>query len=87
MAPEPWPLADDAQAAVQVTVSRLVARNNGTLRLTGQYAISSYDKVVRERIQGFDIVVPMVGEGPQAIARATGAAVTQLSGQITQSLR
>ncbi len=87
VAPEPWPLADDAQAAVQVTVSRLVARNDGTLRLTGQYALSSYDKVIRERIQSFDITVPMVGTGPQAIAQATGAAISQLSGQITQSLR
>lgn len=86
VAPEPWPLEEDAQAAVHVSVSRMVALNNGTLKLAGQYGISSYDRVVRERIESFDIVVPMTGEGPTAIARAAGAAVSQLAERIMASL-
>ncbi|GGG61709.1 lipoprotein [Salipiger pallidus] len=86
VAPEPWPLEEDAQAAVAVTVSQLVGRSNGTLQLTGQYAISSYDRIVRERIQRFDISVPMTSATPQGVAQATGAAISELSGQITTAL-
>ena len=30
-----------------------MALNNGTLKLAGQYGISSYDRIVRERIESF----------------------------------
>ncbi len=86
VAPEPWPLEEDAQAAVSVTVAQLVARADGTLSLTGQYAISSYDRIVRERIVPFSIVQPMAGDSPSAIAAATGAAISKLSTEIIASL-
>lgn len=85
-APEPWPLEEDAQAAVSVTVAQLVAQSDGALRMTGQYAISSYDRIVRERIVPFSIVQPMVDGTPNAIAAATGAAISQLSSEIIASL-
>ncbi|MAU45763.1 MAG: hypothetical protein CMP09_13225 [Yangia sp.] len=86
VAPEPWPLEEDAQAQVHVSVSRMVARANGTLSLDGQFAVSSYDRVVRERIQRFAITVPMASADPAGIAQATGAAIAELSSQITASL-
>lgn len=86
VAAEPWPLEEEAQAAVHVTVSQLVARADGTVSLTGQYAVSSYDRVVRERISRFDIAAPMTESTPAGIASATGAAIAQLSAEITAAL-
>ncbi|MDO6584983.1 ABC-type transport auxiliary lipoprotein family protein [Salipiger sp. 1_MG-2023] len=85
-APEPWPLDEDAQAAVSVTVAKLVAQANGSLRMSGQYAISSYDRVVAERIVPFSIVQPLASTGPNDIAVATGAAVSELSSDIIATL-
>lgn len=85
-APEPWPLDEDAQAAVSVSVAQLVAQADGTLRMSGQYAISSYDRIVRERIVPFSIVQPIVASTPNGIAAATGAAVAQLSSEIIATL-
>ncbi|APZ54871.1 PqiC family protein [Salipiger abyssi] len=86
VAAEPWPLEEDAQAAVQVTVAQMVARADGTVALSGQYAISSYDRVVRERIERFAISVPLAEATPAGIAQATGAAIAQLAAEITESL-
>ncbi|KAA8608367.1 hypothetical protein AL036_07530 [Salipiger aestuarii] len=86
VAPEPWPLQEDAQAEVTVTVAQLVAQADGTLRMTGQYALSSYDRIVRERIVPFSIAQPMRDNSPNAVAAATGAAISQLSADIIGSL-
>ena len=86
VAAEPWPLETPAQAAVQVTVAQLVARDSGRLDLKGQFAISSYDRIVRERIRRFDISVPLSGTSPGAIATATSQAMGQLSDQIRSDL-
>ncbi|WP_460275001.1 PqiC family protein [Celeribacter sp. ULVN23_4] len=82
-APEPWPLAQPAQVVVDVRVSQMAARSDGKLHLTGQFAISSFDQVVRERIVPFGIAVPLQNETPAAIADASGRAVDQLATQIT----
>ncbi|MBV7410402.1 membrane integrity-associated transporter subunit PqiC [Maritimibacter sp. DP1N21-5] len=86
VAAEPWPLETEAQAAVHVRVSEMAARADGMFHLTGQFAISSYDRVVRERIERFDITVPLADTTPGAVARATSAATGQLAGQIMKSL-
>ncbi|AJE47808.1 PqiC family protein [Celeribacter indicus] len=86
VAAEPWPLARPAQAEVDVRVSELAARADGRLHLNGQFAISSYDMVVRERIVPFAIAVPMNSDAPGAIAQATGAAVNALAARITGTL-
>lgn len=85
-AAEPWPLENEAQAAVHVRVSEMVARSSGQLDLRGQFAISSYNYVVRERIETFDISVPLADTKPGSIASATSAALRELSGQIVKSL-
>ncbi|NIY80797.1 membrane integrity-associated transporter subunit PqiC [Celeribacter sp. HF31] len=91
VAAEPWPLETPAQAAVHVQVSDMVARapgqSGGQFDLKGQFAISSYDHVVRERIRRFDISVPMPDASPAGIARASGQALQNLAIEITQELR
>ncbi|EPX85042.1 PqiC family protein [Salipiger mucosus] len=86
VAAEPWPLEEDAQAAVEVRVTDMVARASGVFELTGQYAVSSYERVVRERIERFAIAVPLVDTTPGSIADATGRAVAQLAAEITEEL-
>ncbi|MAM61106.1 PqiC family protein [Maritimibacter sp. UBA3975] len=85
-ASEPWPLENPPQAAVHVRVSEMVARENGTLDLRGQYAISSYGYVIRERIERFDISVPLPDTSPAAIANASGLALRQLAADVVQTL-
>jgi len=87
VAAEPWPLSTPAQAQVDVRVSELAARLDGQLHLKGQFAVSSYDHLVREAITPFAIAVPLGSDAPAEIARATGAAIDQLGRQIATSLR
>ena len=86
VAAEPWPLEQNPQAAVHVRVSEMAAKLDGMFHLTGQFAVSSYDYVVRERIERFDITVPLADATPGAVARATSAATGQLAAQIMTSL-
>lgn len=86
VAAEPWPLETPAQAAVHVQVSHMVARASGQFELKGQFAISSYDHVVRERIERFDIAVPLPEPSAGGISRASSAALRELSEQILTTL-
>ncbi|MFZ7093857.1 PqiC family protein [Primorskyibacter sp. 2E233] len=86
VAAEPWPLETPAQAAVHVRVSEMVARASGTFDLKGQFAISSYEQVVRERIKRFEISVPLKATTPAGIAQASGAAMQQLASEILKEL-
>jgi uncharacterized lipoprotein YmbA len=85
-AAEPWPLESPPQAAVHVRVSQMVARESGTLDLSGQYAISSYGYVIRERIERFDISVPLADTSPAVIADASGTALRRLAAEIVANL-
>ncbi len=87
VAAEPWPLAEPADARLEVRIERIVARADGTFQLAGQYALASPDGRVREFIDRFDIRVPVAGDGPAAIATANGVAVGQLSDAIIARLR
>lgn len=86
VAAEPWPLETPAQAAVHVTVSEMVARASGQFDLKGQYAISSYEHILRERIKRFEISVPLVDGSPAGVAKASGQAMQQLAEDITREL-
>lgn len=85
-AAEPWPLETPAQAAVDVRVSEMLARTNGAFTLKGQFALSSYGHVIRERIEPFEITVPLEDRGPGGIARASGAAMSELARRIVAEL-
>lgn len=87
VAAEPWPLAEPADARLEVRIERIVARADGTFQLTGQYAVASPDGRVREFIERYDIRVPVAGDGPAAIAAANGVAVGQLADAIVARLR
>lgn len=87
VAAEPWPLAEPAQARVEVRVDRMVARNDGRFELSGQFAIAAPEGAVSERVERFEILTPLVDLTPPSIAVATGAAVDALAQKIIARLR
>lgn len=84
VAAEPWPFLDRASALVDVRVEEMVAEADGTFRLTGQYYVAP-DSGVGGRSGLFEILAPVTGEGPGALASARGAAVRQLAEQIARN--
>lgn len=87
IAAEPWPLTDYPDATLQVRVDRILARADGSFVFSGQYAVASPDRKLREFIERFAISVPLAGASPGAIAQAKGAALDQLADQIVARLR
>jgi uncharacterized protein len=84
---EPWPLDEPAHARLDVRIEAMVAQNDGQFRLSGRYAIASPDRIVRERIERFDILRPIADQTPMAVSQATSAALLALSEQIAGRLR
>jgi uncharacterized lipoprotein YmbA len=87
VAAEPWPLEQPADIRVEVRIDRMVARSDGQFQLTGQYAIAALGRSVRESINRFDIARPLEDTTPDAVARATSGALTDLSVQIANRLK
>ncbi|PJE27799.1 hypothetical protein SAMN06297129_0237 [Pseudooceanicola antarcticus] len=83
VASEPWPFADRAQARLDVRVEQMLAEGDGTFVLSGQYFVAP-DSAAAGRSGLFDIVVPVAGEGPAAIAGARAQAVAALAAQIAR---
>ena len=86
-APAPWPLFDGPDRAVQVTVDRMVARNDGQFALAGQFAMISASGNAREFIRRFDILQPYAAATPQAITDALGRALDALALEIAGSIQ
>ncbi|MFV0514455.1 MAG: membrane integrity-associated transporter subunit PqiC [Jhaorihella sp.] len=85
-AAEPWPLAEPAQARVEVRVERMLARSDDNFEFSGQYAIAAPDGAVRERLVRFDILLPLAARDPQTIAAASSRAVSALAVEIAKTL-
>lgn len=82
---EPWPLAEDPQRRLEVRVEQMLARADGVLRLSGQYFVSPVGYGAgRDVVRRFDLVVPIEGEGPGAIAAAQSRAIDLLAEQIAR---
>jgi uncharacterized protein len=86
VAAEPWPLETSPQAVVDLRVDRMLASAAGQFEFAGQYAIASPDGVIRERLERFDIRIPLGTADPAGIVAAEGKAIAELGLQIARTL-
>ncbi len=79
VASEPWPFEAYPDARLEVRFAELVARTAGEFRASGQYFVAVPDGG-RERSGLFELSVPFDPKGgPNAIARARGQIILELS--------
>jgi hypothetical protein len=100
VAPEPWPLEESPEAAVDIRVEQLLATNTNTLRLSGQYFIGGQEiepdldeeipkvprRTIRSQAELFDIEVVIVSEAPGVMATAQSDALRLLAVRIAKDL-
>lgn len=86
VAAEPWPLETPPQAVLDLRVDRMLAGATGSFDFSGQYAIASPDRITRERLERFDIRIPLAATDPASIVAAEGKAIAELGSQIARSL-
>lgn len=86
VAAEPWPLSTPAQAVLDLRVDRMLARADGQFEFSGQYALASPDGALRERLERFDIRVPLAVADAAGVSAAAGTAIAELSAQIGRML-
>ncbi len=86
VAAEPWPLDTPPDVRLIVRVERMIAGADGTFVLSGQYAIAAPDGAVRERLERFDIRIPLATADAPAIAAATGQGIAALADDIITTL-
>ena len=86
VAAEPWPLYDRAQAQLVVRVDRMLARADGQFELSAQVAITSPDRVLRDRIERVTLTTPLPSQDAAGVAQATGTALRLLADRILQML-
>lgn len=86
-ATEPWPLSSPPDARVEVRFDQLIARADGVFVLTGQIAVSSPDRQVRDTLRRVSLSAPIGGSNPQDIAAAQSAALGLLADEIVSALR
>ena len=86
VAAEPWPLQTPAQAVVDLRVERMLADASGGYQFAGQYAVAAPGGVIRERLERFDIRIPLAGTDAPSIVAAQGKAIADLAAQIARTL-
>jgi len=84
VAAEPWPFSDPPSASVTVRVSDALGQAGGEdapgrFVLRGSYAIAPVASDLSDRAGRFDIVVPLAGDSPQALAAAQSVALGALA--------
>lgn len=102
VAPEPWPLEEVPDAAIDIRVEQMVATSRGTLQFSGQYFIGGQEieqdlsldeepklpapRTIRSRSKLFDIEVRLFSGAPGALAVAQSEALRLLSEQLAREL-
>jgi uncharacterized lipoprotein YmbA len=84
---EPWPLRDGPTARLDVRVDKMLAEASGVFDITGQVAVSAVDGRPRERVERFDISVPITEMSAAGVTEAQGRALVELSDAMIGLLR
>ncbi len=82
----PWPLMDLPDAELTVRVERMLLTADGTLRMSGQYAVRRDVGPGGEQLRGFDIAVPVADPGLGTLSAAHGMAWRLLAEEIAPTL-
>ena len=84
--PDPWPFIDLPDVSIEVRVEDMLARNDGTFQLRGQYFIGGDAIDYRPIVRSFDYEIPLSVASPGGVATAQSQALLALSEDIAGSL-
>lgn len=79
---EPWPLRDGPAARLELRMDRMLARADGRFELGGQAALVADRGRIRDRVERFDIEVPLADLSAPAVTDAAGRALGQLADEL-----
>jgi uncharacterized lipoprotein YmbA len=83
VASEPWPFFDTAEAEVEIRVEDILARADGTFRLSGQYFVTADAGPDRARLFDLDVAIPS-DSTPEDLAIARARLVRDLARDIAR---
>lgn len=83
VASEPWPFLDNAEAEVEIRIEDMLARADGTFRLSGQYFVSAETGPDRARLFDLGVRIPLDGT-PEDLATARAQLVRDLATDIAR---
>jgi uncharacterized lipoprotein YmbA len=84
--PDPWPFAGIPDMAIEVRVEEMLAGNDGTVTLRGQYFIGGDGIEYPNRAESFSFTAPLAGIGLNGIAQAQSQVILELSEDIAKRL-
>jgi uncharacterized lipoprotein YmbA len=84
--PDPWPFAGIPDVSVEVRVEEMLAGNNGSFTLRGQYFVGGDGINYPNRARSFSFSTPLVGEGLNGVALAQSQVILELAEDIAKSL-
>ena len=84
---EPWPLLDGPSARLELRIDRMLAMTSGVYEISGQAAVSAADGSPRERVERFDIAVPLTEVSAAGVTDAQGRALVALTDELIGFLR
>ena len=84
--PEPWPFAGIPDVAIEIRVEEMLAGNDGTFTLRGQYFVGGDGIDYPNRARSFSYSTPLVGGGLNGIAAAQSQVILELAEDIAKRL-
>lgn len=84
--PDPWPFAGIPDVAIEVRVEEMLAGNDGTFTLRGQYFVGGDGIDYPNRARSFTFTAPLNGAGLNGVALAQSQVILELAEDIAQAL-
>lgn len=84
--PDPWPFIELPDVTIEVRVEDMLAGNNGSFRLRGQYFIGGDAIDYPRTVRSFDYAIPLAASDASSIAAAQSQALLSMSEDIAGAL-